>query len=529
MIKFTSLNFLLLIVLSLSVTSCDGGATQVAAIDGSGITDTPPPPPPPSVASSVVTFGSITGFGSVIINGVRYDTSNATFAVDGQPAMESDLAIGDVVIVRGTVNDDGITGDADSVIFDDIVQGPLASIDVTTDSFVVLGQAVTVTVETSFDSSIQPTSLDGLSIDDVVEVSGFVDSNGDITATRIERKSPGSEFEVTGIVSSLDGGAGKFNINALIVDFSAAMLENFPAGGINDGDLVEAKADNVSDSGDLVATRVTFRGNDFAVVQDDRAEIEGFVTRFVSVSDFDVSGFPVTTDNQTEFVDGNASDLGLNTKVEIEGVIDANGVAVATRVIMPLFQNFRSLHFEPNNGSNGAGLLTDHASDMPGPPGSSLDYSGRINFPGCSGTPAAEWFIGARVATQGSTRIIRANGPDLIVDIVNGGMFDRCYGPTSVDNGVLEVSLRTVGNSCLAFLNWNFDYQQTAPGTTEYFNLSSADWMTQTPPFDDCGNGGSNQLVGDFNFSRNTIENGTASSELLQTVFLDFFIVYHDQ
>lgn len=528
MSKLASLNFLLLSFVGLCVSSCGGGSTQVAAIDGSGITDTPPPPPP-SVASSVVTFGSITGFGSVIINGVRYDTSNATFTVDGQPAMETDLAVGDVVLVRGTVNDDGTTGAADSVIFDDVVEAPIASIDVTTDSFVVLGQLVTVTVETSFDDSIQPASLDGLDIDDVVEVSGFVDSNGDITATRIERKAPGGELEVTGIVSSLDQGASKFNINALIVDFSAAMLESFPSGDINDGDLVEVKGNNVSATGELLATRVNFRGNDFAVVQDDRAEIEGFVTRFVSVSDFDVSGFPVTTDDQSEFVNGNASDLGLNRKVEIEGVIDANGVVLATRVIMPEFQNFRSLHFEPNNGLNGAGLLTDHASDMPGPPGSSLDYSGRINFPGCAGTPSAEWFIGARVATQGSTRIIRANGTDLIVDIVNGDMFDGCYGPTATNNGVLEVSLRTVGNSCLALLNWNFDYRQTSPGITEYFNLSSASWMVQTPPFDDCGNGGSNQLAGDFNFSKNTIENGITSSEPLQTVFLDFFVVYHDQ
>ncbi len=525
MSRLTKLNFLLLLLAAVCTNSCGSGSTQVAAIDGSGITD----PPPPPVASSVVTFGTITGFGSVVINGVRYDTSDATFTVDGQVAMETDLAVGDVVIVRGTVNDDGMTGTANSVIFDDIVEGPIAAIDVTTDSFVVLGQVVTVTVETSFDNSIQPASLDGLNIDDIVEVSGFVDSNGDITATRIERKAPGGELEVSGIVSALDPGVSKFNINALTVDFSVAILDDFPAGNINNGDQVEVKADNVSVSGDLLATRVNFRGNDFAVVQDDRAEIEGFVVRFVSISDFDVSGFSVTADNQTEFVNGNASDLGLNRKVEIEGVIDANGVVLATRVIMPEFQNFRSLHFEPNNGLNGAGLLTDHASDMPGPPGSPLDYSGRINLPGCSGTPAAEWFIAARVATQGSTRIIRANESDLIVDIVNGGMFDGCYGPTPVDNGVLEVSLRTVGNSCLAFLNWNFDYQQTSPGTTEYFNLSSADWMVLAPPFDDCGNGGSNQLAGDFNFSRNTVENGITSSDPLQTVSLDFFIVYHDQ
>jgi hypothetical protein len=465
----------------------------------------------------------------VIINGVRYDTSNATFTVDGQAAMEANLAVGDVVLVRGTVNDDGVTGDADSVIFDDIVEGPITSIDITNDSFVVLGQLVTITVETSFDDSIDPAALDGLNIDDVVEVSGFVDSRGDVTATRIERKPPAGELEVTGIVSSLDAATSRFNINALVVDFSAAMLEDFPAGDISDGDLVEVKGDDVAVSGELVATRLKFRGNDFVGEEGDRAEIEGFVTRFVSITDFDVFGFPVTTNNQTVFLNGTAFDLGLNRKVEIEGVIDANGAVLASRIILPEFRDFRSLHFEPMNGLNGAGLLTDHADDMPGPPGSPWDYSGRINFPGCSSTPAAEWFIAARVATQGSTRIIRANGADLIIDIVNGGMFDGCYGPTPVDNGVLEISLRTVGDSCVAFLNWNFDYQQTSPGVIEYFTLESADWMLQVAPFDDCGDGGSNQLAGDFNFLKNTIDNGVTSSQLLQTVPLDFFVVYHDQ
>lgn len=524
MSKLTSRNFFSSLFIGLCVSSCGGGSTQVAAIDGSGITS--PPPPPPSVA---ISLGTITGFGSVIINGVRYDTSNAIFTVDGQTAMESNLALGDVVLVKGTINDDGITGDADSVVFDDIVEGPITSIDFTTDSFVVLGQLVTITVETSFDDSIDPAALGGLNIDDVVEVSGFVDSKGDVTATRIERKPPAGELEVTGIVSSLDAATIRFNINALVVDFSAAMLEDFPSGDISDGDLVEVKGDNVAVSGELVATRVQFRGNDFVAAEGDRADIEGFVTRFASITDFDVFGFPVTTNNQTAFVNGTASDLGLNRKVEIEGVIDANGAVLASRVVLPEFSYFRSLHFEPMNGLNGAGLLTDHGSGSPGPPGSPLDYSGRINFPGCSDTPAAEWFIGARVATQGSTRIIRANGTDLIIDIVNGGMFDGCYGPTSVGNGELEVSLRKVGASCLAFLNWNFDYQQASTGVIEYFTLESADWMSQVAPFDDCGNGGSNHLAGDFNFLKNTIENGMTSSELLDTVSLDFGIVYHDQ
>ena len=109
--RSTRLNFLLLLSVGLTLGSCKDEPTQMAGIDGSGTTPGP-----------IVTFGTITGFGSVMVNGVRYDTSNATFLVDGQIATETSLAVGDVVIVRGSVDVGGATGSADNVIFDDIVE-----------------------------------------------------------------------------------------------------------------------------------------------------------------------------------------------------------------------------------------------------------------------------------------------------------------------------------------------------------------------------------------------------------------------
>lgn len=61
-------------------------------------------------------------------------------------------------------------------------------------------------------------------------------------------------------------------------------------------------------------------------------EIEGFITRFASAQDFDVSGLPVTTNNSTVFEGGIAADLGLNIKVEVEGSLNAGGTLVATKV-----------------------------------------------------------------------------------------------------------------------------------------------------------------------------------------------------
>ena len=61
-------------------------------------------------------------------------------------------------------------------------------------------------------------------------------------------------------------------------------------------------------------------------------EIEGLITRFVSATDFDVAGKPVTTTSTTRFENGSAADLALNVKVEAEGQVNAGGVLVATKV-----------------------------------------------------------------------------------------------------------------------------------------------------------------------------------------------------
>lgn len=110
------------------------------------------------------------------------------------------------------------------------------------------------------------------------------------------------------------------------------MLEDFPAGTVNAGDLVEVKGSNFSSTGALIATRVELKSDDFSGDDGDRVELEGFITRFAGSSDFDVAGAPVTTTAQIVYESGIAADLGLDIKVEVEGNLNTAGVLVATKV-----------------------------------------------------------------------------------------------------------------------------------------------------------------------------------------------------
>ncbi len=96
--------------IALTLVACGGSDTDVAGIGGSGY----------------ISSGSITGFGSVYVNGVKFETDSATFDVDGTSGTQDDLAIGMVVKVNGSINADGVTGTASSISFDDELQGPVS-------------------------------------------------------------------------------------------------------------------------------------------------------------------------------------------------------------------------------------------------------------------------------------------------------------------------------------------------------------------------------------------------------------------
>ena len=301
------------------IAACGGGGSSdgvTAGIDRGGI---------------VTATGSITGFGSVHVNGVHYVTTGATITLDDNPGAESDLRVGQVVRIEGRIDQDGVNGTATRVIFDDEVEGLVQSIDLVNSRLVVLGRTVQVSTQTSFDDSISPRSLEGVAVGDRIEVSGQVATTGVVEATRIERKTAQSSVEVKGTISSLDTSARSFLLSQLTVSYASAQLNGFDSGQPASGDRVEAFG-TVDGNGVLVATRLEKEGGESAGNADEQADYEGLITSFVSASDFSVAGQRVTTTASTAYEGGTASSLALDVPVEVEGRFNASGVIVATKV-----------------------------------------------------------------------------------------------------------------------------------------------------------------------------------------------------
>jgi hypothetical protein len=302
------------LVATLFAGGCDS-TSGIAGIDGTGA---------PVVTDNALAYGLVTETNAFAVNGVRYDTSAAKVTVDGDTAVAADIALGDIarVIAKPDVRDPS-NFVADNVVVDDAVEGPIASIDAATSTVIALGQTIRVTPTTLFDASVLPPSLAGLAVGQTIEVAGFRGSNGDIFASRIERKPAAGNFETTGTVTGHNAVARRFMINGLVVSYAAAAFAR-----VRNGDIVEVRGSQLLAGGALAAAYVELAAP-VAGGAGDRVDIQGYVTTFAGQApgSFDVAGVHARTTSQTVVVD---VDLALDAKVAVKGTLDSSGTVVAS-------------------------------------------------------------------------------------------------------------------------------------------------------------------------------------------------------
>jgi len=296
---------------ALFIASCGGGT------GGTGATSSTP----------ATSFGTITNFGSVFVNGVEFSTSGATITLDGIPVTENELRRGMVVTVSGSRS--GNSGSAARIEVDDAVKGFVeAKADV--NHWTVMGQTVLVDDRTRFENNIVP------GVNEFAEVHGLVNADGVIAAGFIEKKTaPFPVFEVKGFVKNHNDVAKTFGIGALTVNYSNAIISDMPnpVGNAWNGLLVEAKGSTCTGTapvcGTLNATKVESNGPQLQEAAE--FEIEGFVTKINSPTDFVVGNQRVVTTTSTLFEGGLAGDIAVGVRLEVEGVL-AGGVLTVSKV-----------------------------------------------------------------------------------------------------------------------------------------------------------------------------------------------------
>ena len=343
-----------------ALSGCGGGGGDVASV-GSGGTGS-------------FSSGVITGFGSVIVNGVRFDDSKARITDDeGASRSSADLKLGMVVTITAsgvTASAAGSTATATTITFGSELRGAIESIGA--GSIVVLGQTVQVTPTTVFDGGIAG-GLAGLAAGQFVEVHGFLDpATNRLTATRIEREASAASLKLQGAVQSLDATARTFRIGTVTISYAGIPAPALPANLAN-GMLVQVLLAPSPATGTRTANAV--RAVARSVDDHDEAEVEGTVTAFTTISSFSVDGVAVDA-SKAAFPDGSTA-LKLGARVEVTGRT-SGGVLVATVVKVETESELASKEFE----LHGAVTDVNTAAKTFKVRGVTVSYAGTVKFEG---------------------------------------------------------------------------------------------------------------------------------------------------
>lgn len=269
------------------------------------------------IGGSGITSAPTQRFGSIVIDGIHYETDQAQIRINGEPAHEHDLKVGYRVLIGGDLN----TAVAETVDYFDSVAGPLESVSIDDQvmgeaTLMVMGQRVVTDAQTW----LHDIELNALTVGQHLVVSGSNLPDGTIKADALVAMSRHQQV-VTGVVANSDDGT--FNIGALVIDASNVEAEgNNPAGeDVRDGDRLHVVG-YYQGNGALHATRLyaAFKSDGSAKPARVQGPLSHDGQRWI------LEGFPLEISDQTSYLTGKSEDLEPGVQVSVRGTLTADGI-----------------------------------------------------------------------------------------------------------------------------------------------------------------------------------------------------------
>jgi hypothetical protein len=268
--------------------------------------------------------GSVDGLGSIILNGVRYNTDAAATSLEDT----TELQIGMSVRIAGKIDTEFTAATAQQVESAAELRGAVSAIDLTGGSFVVMGTTVTIDSATVWSGA---NSLGDVVAGSVVQVWGLPSAPGTLRATRIELKPATVEPLATGIVQNLDLIGQRFTLGQLTVQYGGTTVFSggLDASTLAEGAIVRVRGSVAPMTGLFTATKVQ---GWYAVPKQDAAAVQlaGVITNYAGLNAFRVLGTPVDASKAT-VTGGPSSSIGNGVKVELDGFM-SGGVLVVKKL-----------------------------------------------------------------------------------------------------------------------------------------------------------------------------------------------------
>lgn len=292
------------------------------------------------IGGTGVSQGPITGFGSIVVNGIHFDVSHAAIEINGETANEELLQPGMVVTIYGDVVDD-FSSRARRVVFEYNLKGVVDSILNDGNGFIAQGQTVRIDALTVF----QDIHLEYLSVGSPVYVSGVAGSDGmlwarylsshqvfipspdniELTGTNGGLKTAGlavDGIELSGEVSALNSARQRFTLGRQAVNYSQTLFVSMGRDELVNG-LPILLAGYLKD-GVVMATQI--KPHRLETKSGQSIKLHGLVSELNGKGHFKLASQAVTFSTQTQFITGDASDLAKNVELTIDGIVENNAV-----------------------------------------------------------------------------------------------------------------------------------------------------------------------------------------------------------
>ena len=293
-------------------------------------------------ATNASTSGTITGFGSVIIDGVRIDDHSVLSMLEKEDGtlVPTQMKIGQQVVA---LHDDNHV--ASSVHVLPSVEGTVDAVDTTAATLTVLGQVIKINSDptagpvTVFEAPYA--SLADVHAGDSVEIHAIprldpVAKTWSLQATRVEKAGADSALHTSGIVSNLSTSASTFSLGSLVIDYSQAKL--LPAGvTLANGEMVHVAIPlGTVVSGTPVKAVVVKVRTHSDESHSHMSEVGGKVDAVdATAKTFTVGGVTVDASAAVFPQPGQSlSTLAAGSYIVAIGTYDSNGVLKAQRVIV---------------------------------------------------------------------------------------------------------------------------------------------------------------------------------------------------
>jgi len=313
-------------------------ATLLVAACGGSSSSTPGTTPP--AAASLAVRGTIAAraAGTLTVNGLTIDTTGAQVEIERRQGTETELHRGMKVHVKGTFDRSTGKAKATRVEFGDDMQGrSAADVAAGDDRLTIGGHEVHIEDGTRLlDDRGNDLARGALKKDDRLSVSGFVDDQGRLRASSIQRLASASaddSFEAKGFVVAIAADRKSFDLSLTpggSVAFNVALASGTLDAAIGVGAFVEAHAPGAA-AGTAVSGATVLLDDSKLGEAESEVEVEGIVTSGTSAA-FVVASQAVATSGTTRWAFGTSADFAPGVKVEVEGKLDASGTLLADKV-----------------------------------------------------------------------------------------------------------------------------------------------------------------------------------------------------